>query len=435
MKSNIDKAEADITTHYKNPYEIVQELLQESIQTLGLNENIYHILKKPMRVLEVSIPIRLDNGRIHNFTGYRSQHLDILGPTKGGIRFHPDVNMDEVKALSIWMSLKSAILDLPLGGGKGGIIVDPSALSKRELETLSRAYIEKITPIIGPQKDIPAPDMNTSPEVMGWMIDEYDKLRGYNIPGMLTGKPVIIGGSQGRLAATGRGVAITIQEAANVLGMEMNGATAALQGFGNVGSMTAKFLHGLGVKITGITNAHGGIFDQDGLDIPDLLKFIKKGNRIHTYPKAAPLTNEDLFGLPVDILIPAAVENQITKNTAPAIQAKIVAEAANGPTTPQGDEIMEQKDIFVIPDILCNAGGVTVSYFEWVQNAMNYYWKEEEVNQKLTEKMTAGFQQVLAIREQKQMRMRQAAYTAGIRHIVKALHARGWIENEKTLEG
>ncbi|SFP80837.1 Glu/Leu/Phe/Val family dehydrogenase [Salibacterium halotolerans] len=428
MQSRKDKAEADITTHLKNPYDIVQGLLKDSTTALRLNENVYHLLKQPMRVLEVSIPVRMDDGRIENFTGYRSQHLDILGPTKGGIRFHPDVNADEVKALSIWMSLKSAILNLPFGGGKGGIIVDPDELSERELETLSRTYIEKITPLIGPQKDIPAPDINTSPKVMGWMIDEYDKLRGHNIPGMLTGKPVIIGGSAGRLAATGRGVSITIQEAASVLGMELNGATAALQGFGNVGSMTAEFLHHLGVKITGITNAHGGIYDENGLDIPDIQQFVKKGNVVHTYPDADPLTNEDVFGLPVDIFIPAAVENQITKNTAPAIQAKIVAEAANGPTTPEGDKIMEEKDIFVIPDILCNAGGVTVSYFEWVQNAMNYYWKEDEVNAKLTEKMKEGFQKVLDIRREKQIRMRQAAYTAGIHQITEAFHARGWIE-------
>ncbi|SFL55009.1 Glu/Leu/Phe/Val family dehydrogenase [Salibacterium qingdaonense] len=428
MQSRTDKAEADITTHLKNPYDIVQGLLEDATTALGLNENVYHLLKQPMRMLEVSIPVRMDSGRIENFTGYRSQHLDILGPTKGGIRFHPDVNADEVKALSIWMSLKSAILNLPFGGGKGGIIVDPDKLSERELETLSRTYIEKITPLIGPQKDIPAPDINTSPRVMGWMIDEYDKLRGHNIPGMLTGKPVIIGGSAGRLAATGRGVAITIQEAAAFLGMELDGATAALQGFGNVGSMAAEFLYQLGVKITGITNAHGGIYNANGLDIPDIQEFVKKGNKVHTYPGAESLTNEDLFGLPVDIFIPAAVENQITKNTAPAIQAKIVAEAANGPTTPEGDKIMEEKDIFVIPDILCNAGGVTVSYFEWVQNAMNYYWKEEEVNAKLTEKMKEGFQKVLDIRREKEVRMRQAAYTAGIGHITKAFYARGWIE-------
>ncbi|WP_158736170.1 Glu/Leu/Phe/Val dehydrogenase [Alteribacillus sp. YIM 98480] len=423
-----DKVEADITTHNKNPLEIVKELLKSSVEELGFNENIYHLLKKPIRVLEVSLPVRMDDGNIRNFTGYRSQHLDILGPTKGGIRFHPNVHIDEVKALSIWMSLKSAILDLPLGGGKGGVIVDPAELSERELEELSRTYIRKITPIIGPQKDIPAPDVNTSPTVMGWMVDEYDQLRGYNIPGMLTGKPIIIGGSQGRLAATGRGVVLTIREAAKVLRMDLSASSAALQGFGNVGSMTAKYLYQLGVKVVAVTDAKGGIYDKNGLDIPELLSFVKDGRSVSEYTKADPLTNEDLFGLPVDIFIPAAIENQITKNTAPAIQAKIVAEAANGPTTPAGDQILEEKNIFVIPDILCNAGGVTVSYFEWVQNEMNYYWKEEEVNKKLEERMVFGFENVIKMREEKNIRMRNAAYMVGINHIVKALRARSWIK-------
>lgn len=431
-KKKKDKVESDIMTHGHNPYEIVKKLIKESVTTLGLHENIYHLLKKPMRVLEVSIPVRMDDGSIENFTGYRSQHMDILGPTKGGIRFHPDVNLDEVKALSVWMSLKSAIIDLPFGGGKGGIIVDPEKLSERELELLSRNYIKKITPIIGPQKDIPAPDVNTSPKVMGWMIDEFDQLRGYNIPGMITGKPVVLGGSLGRLQATGRGVVFTIREACKVLGIEMNGATAAIQGFGNVGSMTAKFLHGLGVKIVAVTDAKGGIYKEEGLDIPDLLAFTNNGeNYASNYKKAEPTTNEEMFRLPVDILIPAAVENQITKETAPTIQAKIIAEAANGPTTPAGDQILEEKGIFVIPDILCNAGGVTVSYFEWVQNNMNYYWKVDEVNRQLEEKMLAGFEKVIHMREEKGCRMRDAAYMVGINHLVKAMDARGWIGEEE----
>ncbi|GEN52796.1 Glu/Leu/Phe/Val family dehydrogenase [Halobacillus faecis] len=427
-KEKYDKVESDIMTHGHNPYEIVKGLLKESVETLGLHENIYHLLKKPMRVFEVSIPVRMDDGRIENYTGYRSQHMDILGPTKGGIRFHPDVNLDEVKALSIWMSLKAAIIDLPFGGGKGGIIVDPEQLSERELEQLSRNYIKKITPIIGPQKDIPAPDVNTSPKVMGWMIDEFDQLRGYNIPGMLTGKPVVLGGSLGRLQATGRGVVFTIREACKVLGIEMGEATAAIQGFGNVGSMTAKFLHELGVKIVAVTDAKGGIYKEGGLDIPDLLAYTNGGDHYaSSYEKAEPITNEKMFSLPVDILIPAAVENQITEETAPTIQAKIIAEAANGPTTPAGDQILEEKGIFVIPDILCNAGGVTVSYFEWVQNNMNYYWKVDEVNKQLEEKMLSGFEKVIEMKEEKGCRMRDAAYMVGIKHLVKAMDARGWI--------
>ncbi|QST00039.1 Glu/Leu/Phe/Val dehydrogenase [Pontibacillus sp. ALD_SL1] len=423
------KAEADIATHDQNPYEIVKQLLSESVEQLGLDRSIYNILKKPMRVMEVSIPIRKEDGSVENYTGYRSQHLDVLGPCKGGIRFHPSVSLDEVKALSIWMSLKSAIIELPLGGGKGGVIVNPEDLNQRELEELSRSYIRKITPVIGPEKDIPAPDMNTTPEIMAWMIDEYDKLRGYNIPGLITGKPIIIGGSEGRLDATGRGVVIHIREAANALNIDLSRATAALQGFGNVGSATAKFLHESGVKIVAVTDVSGGIYKEDGLNIPALLEFIGEGNVIADFKECESISNEEMFALPVDILIPAALENQITSETAPLIQAKIVAEAANGPTTPEGNKILEEKGTFIIPDILCNAGGVTVSYFEWVQNTMNYYWKEERVNKELEEKMIAAFKRVYEMKANKGCEMRQAAYMVGIRHLVLALQARGWIQN------
>lgn len=424
------KIEADILTHPdKNPFEIVRQLLEETTNELKMDKSIFQILKKPMRALEVSIPVRMDDGRIENFTGYRSQHLDVLGPTKGGIRFHPSVNLDEVKALSVWMSLKSAILELPLGGGKGGVIVNPNELSDRELEDLSRNYIRKITPIIGPEKDIPAPDINTNPEIMGWMMDEYGKLRGYNIPGILTGKPIIVGGSQGRIEATGRGVVLTIREAAKELNLNLNEATAALQGFGNVGSMTAKFLDELGVKVVAVTDASGGIYKKDGFNIPELMAYVQDGKRLADYPNGESIDNEGLFGLDVDILIPAALENQITEKTAPLVKAKILAEAANGPTTPEGDKILEEKGVFVIPDILCNAGGVTVSYFEWVQNTMNYYWKEEEVNEKLEEKMVKAFQNVFNMRNENKTKMRRAAYMVGIKHLVKALEARGWIKN------
>ncbi len=429
MTAEEHKVEADISTHDQNPYEIVKELLKESVDSLGLDESIYQILKKPMRVLEVSIPLRKDDGKMENFTAYRSQHIDILGPTKGGIRFHPSVTLDEVKALSIWMSLKSAIIELPLGGGKGGVIVDPDELNERELEELSRNFIRKITPIIGPEKDIPAPDMNTDPEVMGWMIDEYDKLRGYNIPGLLTGKPIVIGGSQGRLDATGRGVVITIREAANVLDLDLSQATAVIQGFGNVGSATAKFLDELGVKIVAITDASGGIQKEDGLDIQALIEHVDQGNVIADFEKADSISNEDMFAMDVDILIPAAIENQITAETAPNIKAKIVAEAANGPTTPEGNDILEKNGVFIIPDILCNAGGVTVSYLEWVQNTMNYYWKEEKINRELEEKMISAFTRVHDMKSDKECGMRQAAYMVGIKHIVTALRARGWIKN------
>jgi glutamate dehydrogenase len=424
------KTEAPITANEnENPFEIVKGLLKEAVQNLELDEGVYRLLQKPMRILEVSIPIRRDNGQIMNYTGYRSQHIDILGPTKGGIRFHPKVNLDEVRALSMWMSLKSAILGLPFGGGKGGVIVDPKDLTERELEELSRSYIRSLTPIIGPEKDIPAPDVNTNPQIMGWMLDEYDKLRGYNVPGFITGKPLIIGGSQGRVEATGRGVVITIVEAAKKLNIELKGATAAIQGFGNVGSMTAKFLHELGVKIVAITDSKGGIYAKDGMDIPKLVEYAKDKKMVSDFPGCENMDSNKLFGLPVDILIPAALENQITEKTAPTIQAKIVAEAANGPTTPAGDRILDEKGVFIIPDILCNSGGVTVSYFEWVQNTMGYYWKEQEVNEKLEEKMVNAFHDVYRMTEEKRADMRSAAYMVGVGRLAEALKARGWIKN------
>jgi glutamate dehydrogenase len=432
-KTNIvegEKAEAPITAiENENPYEIVKKLLKEAVDDLELDDGVYHILKKPIRIFQTSIPIRMDNGKIENFTGYRSQHIDILGPTKGGIRFHPKVSIDEVKALSMWMSLKSSILGLPFGGGKGGVTVDPKQLSERELEELSRDYIRSLTPLIGPEKDIPAPDVNTSPKIMAWMLDEYDKLRGYNVPGFITGKPLIVGGSQGRVEATGRGVVMTIVEAAKKLGLELNGATAAIQGFGNVGSMTAKFLNELGVKVVGITDSKGGIYSKEGMDIPTLVEHAKEKRMVSDFPGCENIDNEKLFSLPVDILIPAALENQINEQTAPTITAKIVAEAANGPTTPEGDRILKEKGVFVIPDILCNAGGVTVSYFEWVQNSMGYYWKEQEVNDKLEEKMVNAFHDVFRMTEEKGTDMRSAAYMVGVGRLAEALKARGWIKN------
>jgi glutamate dehydrogenase len=424
------KTEASITANKdENPYEIVKGLLKEAVAALQLNEGVNNLLEKPIRVMEVSIPVRLDNGEIQTFMGYRSQHLDILGPTKGGIRFHPNVNLDEVKALSIWMSLKSAILGIPFGGGKGGVIVDPAQLSECELEELSRSYIRALTPIIGPEKDIPAPDVNTNPQIMGWMLDEFDRLRGYNVPGFITGKPLIIGGSQGRVEATGRGVVMTIAEAAKKLNIELKGATAAIQGFGNVGSMTAKFLHELGVKIVGITDAKGGISCKDGIDIPALTEYVRETKSIVDFPGSESIDNEQLFRLPVDILVPAALENQLTEKTAPTIQAKIVAEAANGPTTPAGDKILDEKGVFIIPDILCNAGGVTVSYFEWVQNTIGFYWKEQEVNEKLEEKMVNAFENVYRMTQEKNVDMRKAAYMVGVGRLAEAMLARGWIKN------
>jgi glutamate dehydrogenase len=412
-----------------NPYEIVQYLLEEATQRLELPEAVYDILKKPRRVLKVAIPVRMDDCTIRNFTGFRSQHIDILGPTKGGVRFHPQVNEDEVKALSMWMSLKASILGLPFGGGKGGVIVNPRDLSERELEELSRGFIRELEPIIGPEKDIPAPDVNTNPQIMGWMLDEFDKLRGRNVPGFITGKPIILGGSEGRVEATGRGVVITIMEAAKKLGLDLNGLTAVVQGFGNVGSITAKLLHENGVKVIAVNDAKGAAYHPEGLDIDKLLAYHKQNRTVKGFAQKEDLDTEGLFSIECDILVPAALENQVTAHTAPLIKAKIVAEAANGPTTPEGDRILDGKGVFIIPDILCNAGGVTVSYFEWVQNAMHYYWTEGEVNEKLHMKMIHAFQDVYQMKEEKRVKMRDAAYMVGVGRIAEAMKARGWIKN------
>ena len=426
------KAEMNVPDQEENPYDVVKRLLKQAVEALDLPPGVYEILKKPRRFMTVSIPVRMDDGTVKIFTGFRAQHSDILGPTKGGVRFHPDVDADEVVALSIWMSLKSAILGLPYGGAKGGVIVNPHQLSERELEELSRGYIREMEAIIGPEKDIPAPDVNTNPQIMGWMLDEFDRLRGQNMPGFITGKPLILGGSLGRLEATGRGVVINIMEAIQRLGLTPHGLTAAIQGFGNVGSMTARFLHEQNVKVVAVNDALGGVYCPDGLDIPALLSYSRDHGTVAGFPGAKPLERLDLFRVSADIFVPAAMENQITEETAPLIQAKIVAEAANGPTTTEGDRILQDKGVFVIPDILCNAGGVTVSYFEWVQNAMHYYWPEEEVNEKLAAKMRQAFETVYRMHRQHQVEMRMAAYMVGVSRLAEALFARGWLKAKRT---
>nr|WP_329610147.1 Glu/Leu/Phe/Val dehydrogenase [Pseudalkalibacillus berkeleyi] len=429
VKSEMPAKEEKDGDEITNPYHIAQRLIERATETLELQEGVYDILKKPKRVMKVSIPVRRDNGDVVNYTGIRAQHTDILGPTKGGVRFHPGVNEDEVIALSMWMSLKTAIVGIPFGGGKGGIIVNPEELSEREIEELSRGFIRELEPIMGPEKDIPAPDVNTNPKIMGWMLDEFDRLRGHNVPGFITGKPLIIGGSEGRVEATGRGVVITIREAAKRLDYDLNKMTAVIQGFGNVGSNAAKYLEESGVKVIGITDAKGGVYNENGLDIASLIEYAKETKTVKGFPGSEDLSNDDLFSLECDILIPAALENQITGDNANQIKAKIVAEAANGPTTPQGNKLLEDNGVFVIPDILCNAGGVTVSYFEWVQNAMHYSWKEKEVAEKLEEKMVDAFKAVYDMRDAKKVKMREAAYLVGVGRLAKAMIARGWIKN------
>jgi glutamate dehydrogenase len=410
-----------------NPLVIAQQQLDMAAEKLNLDPGVHAILREPMRTLEVNFPVKMDDGTVKVFKGYRAQHNDAIGPAKGGIRFHPSVTMDEVKALSMWMTFKSGVLGLPYGGGKGGVVVDPQTLSQTEIERLSRAYFAAISSIVGPDKDIPAPDVNTNPQIMAWMMDEYSKYAGGVChPGVVTGKPIIAGGSLGRSEATGRGCVIIIREAAKRLGMSLKGATAVIQGFGNVGSATARLLAKEGAKIIAIMEIDGGIYNPDGIDPEDVLEYRKKAGTINGYPGSRKIGNEELFALDCDILVPAAMENQITKENAGQIKAKLVAEAANGPTTPEADEILSKKGIMLTPDILTNAGGVTVSYFEWVQNFMNYYWTEEEVNSKLEQKMVEAFDYIYQMSQDYKVNMRVAAYMASISRVAEAIKVRGW---------
>jgi glutamate dehydrogenase len=420
-------ANIDAQKETLNPHEIAQVLIYNATRELALPMAVYEYLKEPQRVLTVSIPVRLESGEVKTYIGYRSQHSDVIGPCKGGVRFHPDVNLDEVKALSMWMTFKCAVLGLPFGGGKGGVICNPGEMTKRDLENLSRGYIRALAGFVGSDRDIPAPDVNTNPQVMGWMMDEYSKMKGYNAPGLITGKPMVLGGSAGRGAATGRGTVICIREAAKRMGLPLRGATAAIQGFGNVGSHTAMLLDELGVKVVAIVDAKGGAYNPSGMHVPEAVEFYAQNGTVEGMAYTESISSERLLALDVDILVPAALENVITLDNAHAIRAKIVAEAANGPTTPEAARIMTDKGIQQIPDILCNAGGVTVSYFEWVQNIQNYYWPEEEVNQRLETMMVNAFNAVYKVHEQRHVSLRRAAYMVAIKRISDAMAARGWI--------
>lgn len=388
-----------------NPFEIAQKQIKAACDKLGAEPAVYEILKQPMKVVEVSIPVKMDNGEVKTFIGYRSQHNDAIGPAKGGIRYHQDVNMDEVKALSMWMTFKCGVTGLPYGGGKGGIVVDPTQLSQGELERLSRGYIRAIANFIGDNKDIPAPDMGTNAQVMSWMIDELSVIRGYNEFGAITGKPVGFGGSLARTEATGYGIANMAKMAADKVGVKFEGARVAVQGFGNVGSFTCKYLSELGAKVVGISDVSCALYNEDGIDVKALMEYAK-GNKflITGFPGAKELPREDILGMEVDILLPCAMENQLTAETAGNVKAKLVVEGANGPTTPEGDEVFKQRGIPVFPDILCNSGGVVVSYFEWVQNLQNYYWTFEEVQEKQIIKMKEAFDAIWALKGREKRR-------------------------------
>nr|WP_206514555.1 Glu/Leu/Phe/Val dehydrogenase [Brevibacillus marinus] len=403
-----------------------QRVIKEALEKLGYQEAMYELLKEPLRVLTVRIPVRMDNGEVKVFTGYRAQHNDAVGPTKGGIRFHPDVTEDEVKALSIWMSLKAGIVDLPYGGGKGGIVCDPREMSFRELERLSRGYVRAISQLVGPTKDIPAPDVFTNSQIMAWMMDEYSRIREFDSPGFITGKPIALGGSHGRETATAKGVTICIREAAKRRGIELKGARVVVQGFGNAGSYLSKFMHDAGAKVIGISDAYGALYDPDGLDIDYLLD---RRDSFGTVTKlfTNTITNKELLELDCDILVPAAIENQITASNAHNIKASIVVEAANGPTTLEATKILTERGILLVPDVLASAGGVTVSYFEWVQNNQGYYWSEEEVERKLEEVMVKAFDNVYQTAQTRRVDMRLAAYMVGVRKMAEASRFRGWV--------
>lgn len=410
-----------------NIFEMAQIPLNKAIETMELDAGAAAIIAVPERTLEVSIPVKMDDGTTKVFTGYRSQHSTILGPAKGGVRYHQNVSMDEVKTLAFWMTCKCAVAGLPYGGGKGGIIVDPAKLSKAELERLTRGYIDKIAPIIGEKRDIPAPDMNTNAQIMGWMMDEYSKLAGQYEPGFITGKAISVGGSLGRTAATGRGVVVAALEALKLKGIQPHEATAAVQGFGNVGSWTAKLFCDAGVKVIALSDVYGAIFKADGFDCYDVDAYVKKTGSVVGYPGSKAITNAELLAMEVTVLAPCAIELQLTAENAAAVQASIICEGANGPTTPEADDILEAKGAMVIPDILANGGGVTVSYFEWVQNLYRYFWPEEEVIEKQNALMRKAFKAVYEKAKQYNVTLRVAAYMVALGSLEEAMKIRGMV--------
>jgi glutamate dehydrogenase (NAD(P)+) len=392
---------------------------------LNLDPNVAARLRRPDRAMIVSVPTRMDDGRVHVFTGYRVQHNDVLGPFKGGIRYHPEVNLGEVSALAMWMTWKCSLVGLPLGGAKGGVACDPAELSRHELQSLTRRYTAEILNFIGPEVDVPAPDMGTNEQVMAWIMDTYSQHKGHAVPEVVTGKPVAIGGTHGRREATGRGVVYTIIDAANHLGIGVTGCTAVVQGFGNVGSVVAQELARLGVRVIGVADRTGGYFDAKGLPVEKLLEVAHKNHSLEGCAYGKRITNEELLELKCDILVPAALEMQITKENAGRLQCRILAEGANGPTTLDADLILLQKDVFVIPDILANAGGVVVSYFEWVQDLQNFFWTEDEVNKKLRDILTKAFHEVLNLSLKENIDMRSAALMIGIERVAQAMLWRG----------
>ncbi len=412
----------------KNPFEVAQEQLDKAAKLLKLEPHVHETLRWPMREIHVTIPVKMDDGSVKVFKGFRVQYNDALGPTKGGIRFHPEETIDTVRALAAWMTWKTALMDLPYGGGKGGVICNPKEMSEGELERLSRGYIRALAQFIGPEKDIPAPDVYTNPQIMAWMMDEFSKIRQYNAPGVITGKPLRIGGSLGRIDATARGGMYILREAAKKLGVDLKNATCAIQGYGNAGYFAHKLITEMfGTKVVAVSDSKGGIYSEKGLVFEEVYNHKKSTGTVVGFKDTKKITNEELLELDVDILIPAALEEVITGENADKIKAKIIVELANGPVTPEADEVLHKKNILFLPDFLANAGGVTVSYFEWVQNITGFYWDEEEVYSKLDKKMTKSFLAVWDAMNEFNTDPRTAAYIVAVRRVVEGMKLRGWV--------
>jgi len=409
-----------------NPYITAQRQFDQAASLLELDSGLRAVLREVRREFTVNFPVRMDDGTIRVFTGYRVQHNLTRGPAKGGIRYHPQVSLDEVKALSMWMTWKCAVTNLPYGGAKGGVICDPSQLSQQELENLTRRFASEISLLIGPESDIPAPDVNTNQQTMAWIMDTISMEKGYSVPATVTGKPLSIGGSEGRPAATGRGVTVVTMEACERLGWEPSKCTVAIQGFGNVGSVSAELLSAEGFKVVAVSDVFGGIYNPDGLDVAALLSHHAKNGRVTGFPGAREeISNSALLELPVTILVPAALENQFSLENAARVQAKLIVEAANGPTTPEADDVFHQRGVVVVPDILANAGGVTVSYFEWVQDLQSFFWEEAEINSRLTKIMQRAYQQVDDLAKEHKTTLRMGAYCLAVKRVADATAVRG----------
>ena len=413
------------TTVQENAYELAMENFDSAANALGLDDDTREMIKFPERILSVSVPVRMDNGRIHRFQAYRVQHSTARGPAKGGIRYHPQVTLDEVKALATWMTWKCAVVNIPFGGGKGGITCDPKHMSQGELERMTRRYTSAILPLIGPDKDIPAPDVYTNSQTMAWIMDTYSMIKGYAVPGVVTGKPLSLGGSLGRNEATGRGVFYTIQSACEHLRIPLKNASVVVQGFGNAGSIAAELLHAAGARVIAVSDSNSCIYNPKGLNIPEVIHLKALTGKVEGFPESEPISPEDLLALECDVLVPAALENTVRADNAPTVHARIVAEAANGPLTPAADRILESAGTFIIPDILCNAGGVTVSYFEWVQDEQHLFWEAQDVYNRLERVMKTAFNDVLKVHTEKKESMRIAANMVGIGRVAEAVKIRG----------